>query len=222
MTLSPTDPEPDENSIAIRDAACVVVVDNTGGEPRLLMGRRHANQIFLPNKWVFPGGRLDPSDTISTESATDDTGDVASGLPDHLKPFARAAVRELQEETGLSLRRPIMSGEFVSSHVLPLARAITPPGRVRRYDTWFFTAQRQSFQDTLESIDDELLDLGWFEVSEARRLDIPNITRLVLDDAAAWIKSGTPSFPREIPFYYQDGQGFQRTMMACDQSALPP
>ncbi|PPC80077.1 MAG: NUDIX hydrolase [Hyphomicrobium sp.] len=222
MTLTPTDPEPEESSVAIRDAACVVVVDKTGGEARLLMGRRHANQIFLPDKWVFPGGRVDPIDEQTATSEHNSAPDVTAGLPDYLKPFARAAVRELREETGLSLHPNVASTDLATAPLLPLARAITPPGRIRRYDTWFFMAQRQSFQDTLGSTDDELLDLAWFAIGEARRLDIPNITRLVLEDATTWIAGETPRFPKEIPFYYQDGQGFKRTMLACDQSALPP
>lgn len=219
MTLTPTDPEPDENSAAIRNAACVVVVDKTGGDPRLLMGRRHANQIFLPDKWVFPGGRVDPIDEQSAASEHNGALDVTAGLPDYLKPFARAAVRELREETGMSLHPNVASTDLNAAPLLPLARAITPPGRIRRYDTWFFMAQRHFFQDTLGSTDDELLNLSWFTVSDARRLDIPNITRLVLDDATAWIASGAHVMPGQIPFYYQDGQGFQRTMLACDLSA---
>lgn len=222
MTLSQTDHEPDENSVAIRNAACVVIVDKTGGSPRLLMGRRHANQIFLPDKWVFPGGRVDPIDEQSTASEHNGAPHITAGLPDYLKPFARAAVRELREETGMSLHPNLSSDDLTTAPLLPLARAITPPGRIRRYDTWFFMAHRQSFQDTLGSTDDELLNLSWFTVNDARRLDIPNITRLVLDDATAWIARGAHVMPGQIPFYYQDGQGFQRTMQACDLSALPP
>ena len=212
----------DNDPTRIRDAACVVVVDDTSCVPLLLMGRRRADQIFLPGKWVFPGGRVDPNDTISTPRAGDDIDGFTSSLPGYLKPFARAAVRELQEEAGLSLCTQMTNSDEPSSQFLPLARAITPPGRVRRYDTWFFLTQRSAFRAELGSTDDELLDLGWFTISDARHLDIPNITRLVLDDATAWIASGARVMPRQIPFYYQDGQGFQRIMMACDQSALPP
>ena len=51
-----------------RDAATLVLVDGSSGEPRLLMGRRRATQIFMPNKVVFPGGRVDESDR-AVESA---------------------------------------------------------------------------------------------------------------------------------------------------------
>ena len=51
-----------------RDAATLVIVDTTSGEPRLLMGKRRATQVFMPNKVVFPGGRVDDDDR-AVESA---------------------------------------------------------------------------------------------------------------------------------------------------------
>jgi len=35
----------------------------TAARPRVLMGQRHANHKFMPNKFVFPGGRVDPADS---------------------------------------------------------------------------------------------------------------------------------------------------------------
>ena len=45
-----------------RDAASLVIVDTSGAEPRVLMGRRHAKMKFIPDAFVFPGGKLDPDD----------------------------------------------------------------------------------------------------------------------------------------------------------------
>ncbi len=92
----------DESTI-IRVAACLVVVDTAAEEPTLLMGRRHANQIFLPSKWVFPGGRVDAEDRAMAEVFA---GDFAPADLHHtIRPFALAAVRELSEETGLVIGR---------------------------------------------------------------------------------------------------------------------
>src|SRR5271168_4120383 len=82
----------------IRDAACLVVIDTTGTEPTLLMGRRHADQVFLPDKWVFPGGRVEDDDRALADGFR---GAFApTDLVHEIKPFALAAVRELCEETG--------------------------------------------------------------------------------------------------------------------------
>ena len=45
-----------------KDAATLVLVKRDGREPRVLMGQRHGNMAFMANKYVFPGGRIDPAD----------------------------------------------------------------------------------------------------------------------------------------------------------------
>src|SRR4051794_26320619 len=45
-----------------RDSATLIIVRHDGGPPRILMGERHGSHAFMPNKYVFPGGRLDPAD----------------------------------------------------------------------------------------------------------------------------------------------------------------
>ena len=46
-----------------RDAATLIIIDRREGEPRVLMGRRHDAHVFLPGKFVFPGGRISTSDS---------------------------------------------------------------------------------------------------------------------------------------------------------------
>ena len=77
------------------------------------MQRRSASMAFAPGAYAFPGGAVDPEDQ--------DQGD----------PFRHAAVRELAEEAGIALSVDALH---------PWARWITPPGRTRRFDTWFFLA----------------------------------------------------------------------------------
>ena len=139
-----------------------------------------------------------------------------------------ALVRELYEETGyiagercaFDVSVPDTWGAFAATghkpcphRMTPVARAITPPGRVRRFDTWFFTIDRSALADQAGSGDGELLHLDWFGLDAARALDLPNITRLVLDDITEKLCS-QQSLPRtEIPFYFHDGCVFQRTLM---------
>ena len=46
-----------------QDAATLILLDRSGGETFVLMGRRHARHAFMPGKFVFPGGRTDPLDS---------------------------------------------------------------------------------------------------------------------------------------------------------------
>ncbi len=202
MSSGSRPPAADSEGVEIRDAACVVLVDDASSPYRLLMGRRHSSQVFLPNKWVFPGGRVDSGDRLPF------TGE---NHPTPLTAFIQAAVRELEEETGLRIASP--------GNLTPLARAITPPGRVRRYDTWFFIGYRADIASNSDLTDGELLDLGWFSLIDARRLDIPNITKLVLEDAAAWLASADQRAASEppvtVPFYFEEAGLYQRGTTPC-------
>src|SRR5262249_43309718 len=45
-----------------KDAATIILIDRSGAELKVLMGRRHAGHKFMPGKFVFPGGRVDAGD----------------------------------------------------------------------------------------------------------------------------------------------------------------
>src|SRR5262245_49719404 len=45
-----------------KDAATLILVDRSGRVPKVLLGKRHARHKFMPGKFVFPGGRVDPGD----------------------------------------------------------------------------------------------------------------------------------------------------------------
>lgn len=193
----------------IRDAACIILVDKSNLTARLLMGRRPKEQIFLPDKWVFPGGRVDPADAAPQAQRP------ISGMPGWLAPFARAGLRELAEETGVK-----WPGASQRAALYPIARAITPPGRVRRYDTWFFIALLNGDAPTSFNGDGELLDLAWFTADEAQRLDLSHITRLVLRDVTAALAAN--ALPDCASFYRQGAAGFERTLIDCRDASAPP
>ena len=52
----------DHPNLRPRDAATLIIVDASGKKPKVLMGRRHERHSFMPGKFVFPGGRVDPAD----------------------------------------------------------------------------------------------------------------------------------------------------------------
>lgn len=205
-----------------QDAATLVLVDQTGPTPRLLMGRRHPDLAFMANKFVFPGGRVDAGD-FTAEGYGDLAQDTTAKLliemrgtpsPARARALAIAAVRELTEETGLILGNeanpPLAALRF-------LARAITPPDRSRRYDTRFFVADACHLSLSTLAGDGELIDLAWFTLHEARSLDIPGITRRILDDIAQMLpfdrSAARPGVPHPIPFYDHHNGQFRRDLV---------
>ena len=52
------------NPATPRDAATLILYRQTSDGPRILMGCRSEGHDFMPNKYVFPGGRVDDEDAI--------------------------------------------------------------------------------------------------------------------------------------------------------------
>jgi len=226
-----------------RDAATLVIVDASGGEPRVLMGRRRATQVFMPNKVVFPGGRVDDADKIVP--ATDQLADIETekvllemrGRPSarRVRALALAAVRETFEETGVIIGgagNEATANAAVTDHATWLAffaenftpalgglslfaRAITPPGRPRRYDTRFFCVSAEKIAAEARAIDDELRDVSWHRLSETAGLDIAPITRVILEDLADRLRAA-PLGPHvaSYPFYHHQRGTYRRDMLA--------
>lgn len=229
---------PDPN-MRPKDAATMIIVDTTHGEPRMLFGKRRMDQKFMPGKFVFPGGRLDPED--GKLPLVDDF--VPSELRKLLKEMrggaserraralALAAVRETFEESGLLIgaKGELPEGHslskwrtFLSHGVVPLlapmtllARAITPPGRTRRFDTRFFCVPASAIVARVEARDGEFDELHWLSFEEAKGFDLPNITRAILGDLQDRLNAG-PLEPSTapFPFYYMKNGTFRRDMLA--------
>lgn len=224
-----------EARIRPRHASTLIIVDTSGEGPRILMGRRRPDQVFLPNKFVFPGGRVERADRgfpCSDELTSLDQARLmkaagASPSAKLPKALALAAIRETFEETGFVVGKPIPADEeqlvkrrtnattspwssFLATGFTPsltclrfFARAITPPGRPRRYDTRFFSVDARAITHRIDRIDGELSNLAWFTLREAEELDLPIITRRILADladhlATAADKRQTPP----VPFYF--------------------
>ena len=221
-----------------RDAATLIIVDRSQREPRVLMGRRRPDQVFLPDTYVFPGGRVDAADrTLARLHPLPPEFAMAlkhamRGRPSDTRAaaLALAAIRETFEETGIVIggRSPSLAqpnsrewAAFFATGYCPrpeqltfFARAITPPGRPRRYDTRFFLTDATAITDRIEALDGELLDIGWHTIGEARRLKLPTITHHVIDDLARHFAAGksAPSAP-EVPFYFHRNGQFARALL---------
>lgn len=169
-----------------RDAATLVLV--RGGR-EVMMGQRAKGHVFMPDKWVFPGGRVDPGDARLPAAAeltpeTEALLKLGGAVRRPPRAFAMAAVRETREEAGLILGGP--AGPDLSKLAF-VCRAVTPPHRPRRFDARFFLADAGQVlaSDVPIKSDDELLHTRWFALDEAEGLDLPSITRFVLKEVRA-------------------------------------
>lgn len=184
-------------------AATVVLMRNSADGHQVLMGQRGAGAVFMPSKYVFPGGRVDATDFAATDQGLLNQ-DCRAALGKQASPLGvdaiiTCALRELAEETGLTLTAPRHGAlRFIF-------RAITPMGRSRRFDARFFLADLDDFSgDSTGFADasDELSHLHWITLPKARALDLPFITEVVLAEVTA-LMSGHPQ--AGVPFFDNSG-----------------
>ncbi|MFN4056726.1 MAG: NUDIX hydrolase [Roseinatronobacter sp.] len=203
---------------AIRDAATIVVVRAGLDGPSVLMGQRGSGAAFMPDKYVFPGGAVDAADGQvplgrALPAACGARLGAGHPTPDAL---AVAAIRELWEETGLALGVPSDWPDappdwqgFAERGLRPdgsalrfIFRAITPPGRPRRFDARFFLADAAAITGDLDDFSgacDELGHLHWVPIAQARALNLPFITEVVLAEVQASLSGEDTSL--SVPFF---------------------
>lgn len=222
-----------------KDAATLILVDRRGRVPKVLVGRRHQKVVFMPGKFVFPGGRVDATDNripVAADIPKALERKLISGSPKiapaRARALAVAAIREACEETGLCLGRKVarmngaaskLTGEwkpFADAGLLPdpsglflIARAITPPGRVRRFDTRFFTADASEIAHQVDGVvnaDAELVELAWIELGSKPLADAHKMTRLVLGELATRLAQGPLSHKAVVPFFHAQSGKMER------------
>jgi len=236
-----------------RDAATLIIIDSSRKTPKILMGKRAGGHKFLPDKFVFPGGAIDACDSrlVVRENLR---APVMQKLRQHvpasmsearLRGLALAAIRETFEETGLIIgrkqaARPHTKARawraFFATGARPalnnidlIGRAITPPKRIRRFDTRFFAVdaselyhnatpphesqayEGQSHENQSHKAQShgggELLDLHWLSLRAARKLDLPIITRMTLDYLEHRLQTPLPQRYRQPAFFFHAAHG---------------
>src|ERR1700712_1605076 len=230
------DPHPSRRPV---DAATLILIDRTGPIPKVLVGKRHDKVVFMPGKFVFPGGRVDALDNrvpvaapISKELETNLMKGSPKTPPSRARSLAIAAIREACEETGLCLGRksdgaaPKLDGEwtpFSDAGLLPdpsslylIARAITPPGRVKRFDTRFFTAEASAITHKVPGVihaDAELVELIWVEIGSKPLAAMHQMTVRILAQLEKRLALGPLTHDAPIPFFHFFGGKMQMEML---------
>ena len=194
-----------------RDAASLVLYRRRVGSIEVLMGQRHAGHAFMPNRFVFPGGRVDPGDRLvgaATPLRPAGAAKLTKGCRSAARPHALAiaAVRETYEETGLIVGdHSSQAGHLDARHwagfrlagLAPaldrldyIFRAITPPGMVRRFDARFFVAEADATMTGPLCGNGELENLAWLPIADALALPLSMPTNLVLREVARLTETG--------------------------------
>lgn len=221
-----------------RDSATLILIDRAKAVPKVLLGRRHVRHRFMPGKFVFPGGRIEPSDRLMAAMAPLHERDVARLMQRVRRAstvkaasFALAALRETYEETGLMLgaptERPFKTPPgaweaFAKAGIQPdlsgvhfIARAITPPKRPLRFDSRFFAADVTAIARRVDGMvgpEAELVELVWLPITQARTLDMPGITAIVLEELQDRIATGM-SHDHPVPLYRMLRKRFVREVL---------
>ena len=235
--LNASERKMDNPNLRPKDAATLLILKRQKSDNyQVLMGRRHRKHKFMPGKFVFPGGRVDPGDSrvpvitgynpLILEKLT-----FKMKQPNSItraRALAIASIRETYEEAGIfignktgknwnsnSAFKPF-SNRGIQLDLAPLkliARAITPPRRPRRFDTRFFAVFENSIADKLpDNIgpSDELEDLHWISLTDASQLDLPTITQVIIEELLLRLQKDPLLSPKTpIPFYYWQGNKFR-------------
>lgn len=222
-----------------KDAATLILIDRSAAAPRVLLGKRHDNVVFMPGKFVFPGGSVEKTDhrvPVAAPIPKELEANLLKGSPkiqsSRARSLAVAAIREVCEETGLCLGRktekPVtkLTGawqHFGDAGLLPdpsglylIARAITPPGCVRRFDTRFFSADASAIAHRVEGLvhaDAELVELVWVEMDAKPLAGLHSMTRSVLDELQKRLAAGPLRHDADVPFFHFCGGRMQRDIL---------
>lgn len=182
-----------------RIASTIVLYTGARKNPKILMGQRSPRNDFMPSVFVFPGGRVDRADSYAPYAGelSPEARHILETVyaPRKARACVLAAIRETWEETGLMVGRTEkwtrnINNEswdaFRGADIMPdlsnievFGRAITPPHRHKRYDTWFFV---QKFDGDPHQIGDsgELSNVAWYDWNEIQSLKMQRATTMML------------------------------------------
>ena len=192
-----------------KDAATLILIRRDGPKPRVLVGKRSNKHAFMPDKFVFPGGRVDPEDSRApaiSELLSPVEAKLQFKARRKPRAFGLTAIRETFEETGLIIgkslsdeaRAPKNWQPFLAEGALPcmtnlefVGRAITPPYRPRRFDARFFMADAETalIDERPAASGAELVDVRWIDLEDTGDIDLPAVTQMMIDEVKARLEA---------------------------------
>ena len=220
------------------DAATLILVDRSCATPKVLVGKRHDKVVFMPGKFVFPGGRVDKTDNrvpVAAPIPKALEAKPAEGQPED-RSLARPLAGDRRDPRGLRGNRPLprAQGQWRGASIStapgslrrcrPVARPVRAvsdrardhPARPRpavRHPV--LHRRRLQHRPRVEGVihaDAELVELVWVELGSKPLADLHPMTRNVLDELERRLATG-PLRPRcadaVFPFLRrQDAEGY--------------
>ena len=212
-----------------KTASTLVLTCGIGKNLKILMGKRSSRHDFMPSVYVFPGGRVDRSDSYAPYA-----GDLSPRTehilesafsPRRARAVVLASIRETWEETGLMLgqkathmrnmKHPSYDA-FRKAGCLPdlsgievFGRAVTPPHRHKRFDAWFFVRHLGDIAPPSTSDSHELLNVDWFSFEQIETLETQRATTMMLQVLQNYLLHDHP--PKRI-FYSRAISGKYRML----------
>ncbi len=122
----------------------------TNKEGKYLLCKRSPSEKAFPNKWCFPGGKIEQSDFINTKKDTSDHW---------LDIFEKTLKKEIKEETGLTIKPT----DYIASLVF-----IRPNG----FSTVIVNLLAEYESGELKLQQSELVDAAWVTLEEAKNYDL--------------------------------------------------
>jgi 8-oxo-dGTP pyrophosphatase MutT (NUDIX family) len=129
---------------------------------RVLLLRRNPELKVHGGHWVFPGGKFDAEDYCAANvhpSAIDIRNPPELAEDDYMQVARNAAIREVQEESGI-----ILEAQSLVYH----SRWLTPSALSKRFDTCFFIAETPGLNVAVDG--SEIIDHQWITPSESLAL----------------------------------------------------
>ncbi|MBL4667318.1 MAG: NUDIX hydrolase [Sneathiella sp.] len=195
-----------------RNASSLVLYKQSGDKIFLLMGKRAKGHKFLPDVFVFPGGRVDTADFTAecTSPLPEDVARYLSAPGSMSHALAIAAVRETYEETGLVIGNVTEDKLYPDlSNLRYIARATTPAHNPIRFNTRFLMIDAKHATGTLAG-SGELVDLQWFSIEDALNMPLVDVTEFVVGEVEKRL-SNTEFETNVIPiFTYLNGKSLIR------------
>ena len=128
----------------LKPAATIMIAREREGELEVLLLKRNKALKFAAGLWVFPGGKIEPAE-IETGS-------------DELEAAKLAAVRETMEEAAVKIG---------IDDLVFFSHWTTPELEPRRYSTYFFFADVNGRDITVEIDDSEIKKHTWMNPQKA-------------------------------------------------------
>ncbi len=172
---------------SIHSSATVIPIREAGKNIETLLLRRNPKLDFHGGAWVFPGGRVDSEDYRKARNENS------------MAAARHAAVREAQEEAGLTLS---------PDSLVVISHWTTPAGLPKRFKTWFFIADARN--ETVCIDDGEIHAFQWIKPSEALdkrekgEIVLPPPTFVTLEMLSEYksVKSVMSNFSERKPLIY--------------------